>query len=95
VLDFSSFKLLYKNFFGLNFFILKTILIRFEFFLNFKLTLLNKEYILAVNNFCVKNFYSICNLNKKIIFNLFFYFLLSNFKYNRHILGLPVNGQRT
>lgn len=82
-------------FFGLNSNLIKKILLRFEYFQYNNLFELNTEYSLIIETFFIKQLFFIFNIKKKLLLNIFFFCLISNYKGNRHGLGLPVNGQRT
>lgn len=80
---------------GFNISSLKRLLSRIEFDLKNKLLMLNKEFSLIVYLLCQNQYFVVFSLKKKITINIFFNFLISNYKSNRHLLGLPLNGQRT
>lgn len=84
-----------KNYNGFNLYLKYKTICRLEFAFNQNFSNLNKEYSCILNKFCLDSFYIIFNLKKKILLNLFFNFLIVNYKSNRHILNLPLNGQRT
>ena len=84
-----------KVFLGLNRSLISKLLIRLEFNRSFIFLKINKECHFIFKIFCIDNFFVIFSLNKKLFLNLFFFFLISNYRSKRHILNLPVNGQRT
>lgn len=70
-------------------------MIRLEFNKNTTISTLNKEFFYVLKIFSDTIYFIIFSLNKKIFINLFFFYLVSNYRGNRHLLSLPVNGQRT
>ena len=91
----SNFLTIEKKFLGVNKYLSNKILSRFEFNKFSIATNLSNEYFSIIITLKHDWLNSILILKKKILVNIYFYFLISNFKGNRHELGLPLNGQRT
>ena len=68
---------------------------RLELDTNFFSSLITKELLISLKIVFISYHMNFSNIKKKILINIFFNYLNSNYKANRHLLGLPVHGQRT
>jgi len=81
----------FKKKFGLNFFFKNFLKLRLEIFLK-KFYFNNIHKFIFFFNF---NIFIFKSIKKKWLLNIFFLYFFNTYKGYRHLLGLPVNGQRT
>ena len=87
--------LIQKKKIGIGIYLSKKIALRLEFNVLLNISNLSKEYSSIIFTILNNFIFNFLFLKKKIFTNIFFFFLISSYKGNRHELGLPLNGQRT